>query len=51
MYTVSTTEYNPRGFSDGFFVNKKEIADICNECSDVIVNAQNEAIKSLTQEK
>ncbi len=49
MYAISTSEYSPRAFSEGIFVDENRVADICNECSDVIVNAQNVAFKSPLQ--
>jgi len=51
MFTaIAHTEFRPMDFSGGMFMpngDGKTIADVCSECSNKIIEAQNKAIKDI----
>lgn len=51
--SITGSDYNPRDFRDsGFFVDPtsgKSLSDVCTECSNKVVEAQNDAIKKIRE--
>lgn len=53
FHSITTSDYRPNDFRDsGLFIDPtmgRGIADVCIECSNKVIEAQNEAIKKIKE--